>query len=192
MLPFLATLLIIFENGPNKDISLTVNKIVDSQQKYQIIADSQQNNQINADSQRFLPILLTVNSWRPFSLEVPLTTCSYGHTLTLTVNIFADCHERRAWRSHCSHQSICRDKNKWKSTDIIIPVATSLNNNEVVQIDICQTIGKAARRNGDINDLTCYFLDRDQFSKNDNKTRKESVISTFAIASAVQVVGVTN
>ena len=78
-------------------------------------------------------------------------------------------------------KAICRDKNKWKSTDIIVPVATSLNNNELVEIDICQTIGKAARRNGDINDLTCYFLDRDQFSKNDNKTRKESVISTFAI-----------
>ena len=52
-------------------------------------------------------------------------------------------------------RAICADKSKWKSTDIIVPVATSLNNNELVEIDICETIGKAPRWSGDVNDATC-------------------------------------
>ena len=52
-------------------------------------------------------------------------------------------------------KAICADKSKWKSTDI---------NNELVEIDICETIGKAPRWSGDANDSTRYFLDRDRIS----------------------------
>ena len=76
----------------------------------------------------------------------------------------------------------CADKNRWIASDIIVPVTTTLENNELVDIDISNTIGKVSRFVGDVNDLTCDFLDREEFSMNDDNTWKNTVISTFAMA----------
>ena len=54
--------------------------------------------------------------------------------------------------------------------------------NELIDIDLSKTIGKVPRFVGDVNDLTCYFLDQEQFSTNDDNTQKNTVISTFAMA----------